>query len=363
VRAEWPASAEVERLSPTSFEVLRECRLRVAFGQQPTAGAFSGTPATRLGTACHNVLDEAVREQILQLEDWRDHVERLWDRELAAEEEHLRREGTVENPKRWPGYQLKRARLFQVAGRVREFLRALPADAEVLTEQPLSAAEGRLYGRPDLIIRSAERHQIIDYKSGGVLDRETKRPREAYVRQLQLYAYLEHEASGSWPTSAHLLPLHGAPVEVDVDPRRCSQLAAQALDVLDAYNAAVPDTPPASPTPGHCRWCPHGSECEPFWEACDESWAPTLIAAAGAVTRAFATPLGGITVHLDVARGSLGRSDLAIKNIDPTLFDHAQDLKEGDEVAAVGLIADDRGSGYWLGAGAILSATPSGAGC
>ena len=356
MRREQPASALVERLSPTSFEILHECKLRFAFGQHPSSHAFGGTPATRLGTVCHNVLDEAVRDRTLQLEDWRTRIEQLWDSKLA---ELARRERFSDEPTRWPGYQLKRARLFQVAGRIREFLEALPREAEVLTEQPLTAEEGRLYGRPDLIIRSSERHQIIDYKSGGVLDRETNQPREAYARQLQLYAFLEHETSGTWPMSAHLFPLQGAPVEIDIEPERCLELVAQALNELEAYNTAVPLTPQADPTPAHCRWCPHTTVCGPFWEACDESWASTLLAAAGHVTRSFGTPLGGVTVYLDVDSGSLDEESLVIKNIDPALHEDAGRVAAGDEVATTGLVADDRGSGYWLGASGAFAGAAS----
>ncbi|HET8892542.1 MAG TPA: PD-(D/E)XK nuclease family protein [Gaiellaceae bacterium] len=354
MRREQPASALVERLSPTSFEILHECKLRFAFGQQPSRHAFGGTPATRLGTVCHNVLDEAVRTGILQLEDWRSRIEQLWDSQLA---EFTRRERLSDDPARWPGYQLKRARLFHVAGRIRELLEALPADTELLTEQPLAAEGGRLYGRPDLIIRSTERHQIIDYKSGGVMDRETNQPRDAYARQLQLYAFLEHDASGTWPTSAHLFPLQGAPVEIDIEAERCSEVAAQALDELAAYNAVVPLTPEANPTPAHCRWCPHATVCGPFWEACDESWAPTVLAAAGRVTRVFQTPLGGVTVYFDVDSGSVKEEGLLIKNIDPALHEDTLRAVEGGEVAATGLVADDRGSGYWLGSAGTFAAS------
>jgi hypothetical protein len=354
VRREQPASALVERLSPTSFEILHECKLRFAFGQHPSSHAFGGTPATRLGAVCHNVLDEAVRNRTLQLEDWRSRIEQLWDSKLA---ELACRDRLSDEPTRWPGYQLKRARLFHVAGRIREFLEALPADAEVLTEQPLTAEGGCLYGRPDLIIRSTERHQIIDYKSGGVMDRETNQPREAYARQLQLYAFLEHHASGTWPTSAHLFPLQGAPVEIDIEPERCSELAAQALDELAAYNAMVPLTPQADPTPAHCRWCPHTTVCGPFWDACDEAWAPTLLAAAGHVTRSYGTPLGGVTVYLDVEVGSVTEKSLLIKNVDPALYEGADRAAEGIEVAATGLVADDRGSGYWLGSSGAFAAS------
>jgi CRISPR/Cas system-associated exonuclease Cas4 (RecB family) len=308
---------------------------------------------------CHNVLDEAVRTRDFRREDWRRHVEQLWDREVVAEKERGPREGVIDAPTRWPGYQLKRARLFQVAARVHELLEVLPPEAEVLTEEPLTAADGRLYGRPDLLIRRTERHEIIDYKSGGVVDRETNRPREAYVRQLQLYAYLEHEVSGSWAAKARLFPLQGTPVEIDVDPQRCVELATQALEAMDAYNAEVPRTPPASPTPDHCRWCPHAGVCEQFWQTCDASWAPMIIAAGGVVTRVFTTPLGGTTVYVNCQMGSVSESTIVIKNIDPFLYPDARELNAGDEVAAAGLVADEHGSGFWLRSAGIFSATRS----
>jgi len=357
VRFEQPPSALVERLSPTSYEVLGSCRLRYSFGQQPGAGTFRGTPAARLGTICHQVLDEAVRGAVFETDGWREEIEQLWDRALAAEETNAAADGVTEEARRWPGYQLKRARLFHVAGRLREFLGVLPRDAQLLVEQPLTAADGRLYGRPDLVIRSPGQHQIIDYKSGGVIDRDSKQPREVYVRQLQLYAFLEHEASGEWPATAHLVPLQGSPVEIDVDPDACTGLATQALQALDAYNDSVPATQPASPTPENCRWCSYPIICSAFWDRCDEAWAPAIAAAAGVVTHAFATPLGGMTAELQVTAGSLAEPSIVIKNIDASEHVDAARLAPGVEVAAVGLVADQRGTGYWLGNASGIAVT------
>jgi CRISPR/Cas system-associated exonuclease Cas4 (RecB family) len=294
------------------------------------------------------------------LEGWKDDVGRIWDAELALEHMRVQAAGVADEPRMWPGYQLKRARLFHVAGRVRELLVGLPPDAAVLTEEPLSAASGLLYGRADLIVRSSSQHQIIDYKSGGVLDRDTKRPREAYVRQLQLYAYLEHETSGSWPLSAHLFPLHGVPVEIDVDPEICSALAREALAILGEYNQAVPAVQPADPSPMHCKWCPFAAVCGSFWDACDSTWAPDLLAAAGMTTRQFTTPLGGLTVFIDIGAGSVVGDEVVIKNIDTAVFSDARGLVSGDELAAVGLVADDRGSGYWISGAGVLGVTRQG---
>jgi RecB family exonuclease len=309
---------------------------------------FRGTPAARLGTVCHSVLDKAVREGWLETDAWRQLVEEQWDREVAAEHDRGQAADHLGEPGKWPGYQLKRARLFQVANRLRDFLDDLPVGAEVLTEEPLSTDDGLLFGRVDLIIRTAERHQIIDYKSGGVLDRETNLPREAYVRQLQLYAFLEHASSGSWPSSAHLFPLKGAPIEIDIEADRCAALAADALAALRAYNDLVPTSQPASPTPAICQWCSAATVCAPFWDSCDATWASAIQAVAGVVSRVFVTPLGGVTLHLEAVTGSLGVQRVVIKNVDPVIFADASAVSEGDEVAATGLRVDDRGAGYWL---------------
>jgi CRISPR/Cas system-associated exonuclease Cas4 (RecB family) len=350
-----PLSAEIKRLSPSSFEVLHECSLRVAFAQDNRDGRSRGSTAARLGSVCHAVLDKAVRNGLLEQPNWRGGVERLWDAELAYETDRAVAVGLTEQPKKWPGYQLKRARLLQVAERVRTFLTALPGDAEVRTEESLTADHGRLYGRPDLIIRSSARHQIIDYKSGAVVERETNRPRQAYVRQLQLYAYLEHEATGSWPTTAHLFPLQGAPVEIEVDPQVCSQLAKSALDALDTYNAAVPQTPPPSPAPEHCRWCPYAVACASFWEECDETWSSAVLAVAGLVTRVFATQLGGVTAELNVEAGSIADARVVIKNIDAAVHADAGRLRVGDGIAVVGLLPDERGAGYRVASGGLVA--------
>ena len=64
--------------------------------------------------------------------------------------------------------------------------------------------------------------------------------KDAYLRQLQLYAYLEHEATGSWPSSGHLLPFTGSAVEANVSSEECVRIASEAEKLLDDFNETVP---------------------------------------------------------------------------------------------------------------------------
>ena len=77
--------------------------------------------------------------------------------------------------------------------------------------------------------------------------------------------------------------------------------------------------------------------------------------ALGSAKRVFATPLGGITVEVDVLAGSTDRATTVIKNINPETFPDSLGLGVGDEIGAVGLVADERGSGYWIGQGGMFT--------
>ncbi len=249
------------------------------------------TPATLLGQACHDALDDLIESGALRTDTWAEAAEAAWRAAIAR----VMADAHDDNPpEHLPGYQIKRVRLRQIAGRVRELLLAPDADgADVLAEETLEGAGGRLFGRPDLIICGDTAHRVIDYKTGQVADKESGAVKDAYARQLQLYAFLERERSGSWPTSAHLLPFSGQPVEVDVAPEQCEAVAEEAVELLDAFNATVPGHQPANASPGTCGFCPFSARCPALWASCGSSWAPDLVATAGTAHDVFTT-VGGL---------------------------------------------------------------------
>jgi CRISPR/Cas system-associated exonuclease Cas4 (RecB family) len=240
-------------------------------------------------------------------------------------------------PEDWPKFELKRARLLRLTRRLRDLLDALPDDVTLATEMPLSACEGRLYGVADLVVRSPRSHKIVDYKTGTVVDRLSGEVREAYKRQLQMYAYLEAETFGTWPETAHLLPLEGQPVEIEVDPEACAALAEEAIDLLEEFNADTPGPQPGSPGPAACESCHFVAMCPAFWDAYATGWGDDLVAAAGTVLRVRSSPLGGITLDLETSADEDARNLLVIRNIDPEGVPVAGMAVPGAEAYAVGL--------------------------
>ncbi len=338
---EVETSKRLEFLSPSSYENLRACRLRSAFAQLSSAQAQS-SPAAKLGTICHRVLDEMVSTQSIWEPRWLTQLESFWQQ--SAEQEA----GTLSVAERWPNYQLKRARLGRTAARLRELLVNLPVDAVVIPEQPMVGLDGRLRGRPDLVIRARKAHRVIDYKSGPAVDRQTLATRPTYERQLRLYALLEAEASGHWPDAAHLFPLEGEPVAIGIAEVDCREVAADAMRILDLFNEAAPGRQPPTVSPQTCSVCSYATQCRAFWSSCTLDWASSFLAVHGVVSSATITPLGGVSLQVRSDQGSIGERSVLIRNIDTGSHPDALYSGSGTEIAATGLRYESSRGSYRL---------------
>lgn len=321
---------------------MRACKMRAAFARSERKRPSIPSGPQLLGTICHDVLQALARSRAILSPGWERQLETEWSTATRAAAAHLAQDHgeRVLSPEQWDGYQIKLARLRKAARRLHDLLAPLGSTAELITERPLSAADGRVHGRPDLVVRTPTACWIIDYKTGAVLTRETREPHESYVRQLQLYAFLAAETIGRWPERAFLVPLQGAVVEVPIDPTRCSALAEEAIALLDAFNDRVPAPQPPSPAPETCQRCPYAPRCPAFWQACDEAWASVVLAAAGTVTSLSQSRLGGVSLTLDAEVGSLGERHIAVRGISVQDHPAAGSLASGGTVALVGLHAD-----------------------
>jgi CRISPR/Cas system-associated exonuclease Cas4 (RecB family) len=337
-----PSAEAVKAISPSGFEAMRACRLRAAFARSNQPSPAQPTAPQLLGTICHVVLETLTKTRAILGPDWTQQLELHWAKATreAAADLAAADGGAVAPPEQWDGYEIKLARLRKAARRLHELLAPLGDSAELITETSLSAADGWMHGRPDLIVRGEDVHWLLDYKTGPVLSRDSRVPRESYVRQLQLYAYLESESMGDWPQRAFLVPLQGPVVEVDIDPAACAALAEVALDLLAAFNAHAPAPQPPSPAPETCRWCPYAPNCPAFWESCDEGWAPTVLAAAGTAKAVTHPSLGGVSVTLEVEAGSLEHRSINVRAISVEDHPAAGMLAEGSDIALVGLRPD-----------------------
>ncbi len=290
--------------------------------------------AARLGTICHGTIETLIASGFASNGEWAGQLDAAW--QASLNQDRLEYPG-LEAPRRWT---LAFARLSKVMAELEQLLSSVARNADVVTEVDLSSQDGLLAGRADLIVRADEGSMIIDYKTGAAVDRETGELRESYARQLKLYSYLEHEVTGTWPTTSVLLPFVGTALRLPILPADCEAVATSARETLASYNKQVPHPPPAYPAPGACIWCDAAAACPRFWAACDADWAGEGIRAGrGTVEEAAATPLGGLTVRFDSIQGSI-RGTTTVRGIDPNLQTR---LTQGSTVGFIGLIAE-RGS-------------------
>jgi len=131
-------------------------------------------------------------------------------------------------------------------------------DEEV--EIPVASADGRYRGRVDRAEHLPHGTRLVDYKSAVRDDLP-----ERYERQLQLYAYMWHDARGAWPVEALVVyPLTGAAYPVAVDPETCQHVADDAGDIVQRMETER--APSDLATPGDvCTACEFRPWCRPFW--------------------------------------------------------------------------------------------------
>lgn len=316
---------------------MRTCRLKASFSRRSDGGSEPRTPEQVVGDVCHGVLEHLVRSKSLMASDW----EGAFDLALAEVTDQLARETREgphanileEDPERWPGYRMKVARLKRTSKRLHELLSPFGLEAEYLTEEPMSGLNGRIRGRPDLIVRGSSETWVIDYKSGRVLEEEGI-PRESYVRQLQLYAMLESETNGRWPSRAYLIPLNGSPVDVAIDEEQTQQLAKELVSSLEAYNETAPAAQPGSPSPEICRYCPYAAFCPAFWNAYDTTWEEHVRAVAGRVRAVTRAEVG---VRSLVLESATDEAAVAVERIAERDHPAIARVQAGSEVRLVGL--------------------------
>jgi CRISPR/Cas system-associated exonuclease Cas4 (RecB family) len=310
----------ISSTSPSLAEAMRGCMLRAGLSRCAQLQPFIlGNPKAWLGTAYHKVMEQ-IPAILGAGGDPLSRADAIWNAEIAR----LEQEAT-NHPLNarfgpavfWKGYFLVQAtmrlRIEESVARHSEAPAGAPALPPVAREVEITASQGKLRGKIDMI----RGDDLIDYKTGSIFEEDeisgASAVKPAYVRQLRTYAWLARSSTGQWVKRGLLYPLAGAPVEVPIIPAECEVQAAEAVALLDAYNAALTSgagpAAMASPSPDACRWCPFKPFCSAFWAAVNPDWSGQLDGEAiRATVVAPPQPLlapGAYSLVVDVQGGTL----------------------------------------------------------
>lgn len=329
-----PALQPFRRASPSRYTSLRECALREAWSLCWRPPLLPKSPAARLGTTIHGLLESASKGE---LEDGRASILQLrWDALLQSTEYAMSQSWLEKSllPLRLsvPDFEVRRLRglasAAAIAEDVRDSRRRLSADRTTGNEVWVASGNGLVGGYIDCVVETATDLIIRDFKTGAILDAdEPDSVKACYQDQLKLYAALYQSSFGRWPTRLELIPLRGAAIRLSFTPAECLALLNAASTFLEQLNEKIeqlklatdPMVQPAyalaAPAPDTCRFCEYRPACLPYHErrgmATTENWPRDVI---GELVEL--RPLGNGKLSLSVSDPSLG-PPVNVRGIDP----------------------------------------------
>jgi len=241
------------------------------------------TPAARLGTVSHRLLEEAGRGDFERADT--EALERRWDELVASSDQsaasswldrHL-----VPLNLAVPDYEVRKLKTLSKATMLAARAKAIPqsgggVDAVLVgSEVPVASPDGAAAGRIDAIVPGADGPVIRDYKSGAIYEAQggpDRMVKEEYAAQLRLYAAIYALMTSRWPSRLEVVPLQGEPVIVTFTRAECLRLLNQAIRLREDINRVIESAAPladridrlASPAPRTCSYCGYRPQCGPY---------------------------------------------------------------------------------------------------
>ena len=161
-------------------------------------------------------------------------------------------------------YRLIASRLRARAPQLQNFLKEWPNPA-IQTEVTLLDQQRKLWGRADILIRSADRIGLIEIKSGEKENTGISLSTDE-SRQIRLYAHLI-SCTYTFPDIVILFSLKRGLIEVPVS----AEAVTNALDeAMEARRMWFSGQRKATPHPDKCRFCPQRIRCSPSWRAIEQ---------------------------------------------------------------------------------------------
>ncbi len=322
-----PDPKPVDYITPSSAYSLSQCKLRAAYRSDPGyRGKTPSSQASRLGSACHEVLEEAGRGELPSSSspEWRKAFDAKWDLAVRKQEKEA-----SENPferhwppaAKWRNYSIRKI----ATRRLAEKVTATGTGATPAVEEEQQAFGGRLRGRAD-VIRRGEETEIEDYKTGSLFESGTEELKESYRTQMLLYAALEEAETGNVSGTSHAdssrrrSDLATDHFRAGSCRRRGSASRARCVQ-RGGRIRYLPAQELGSPGSESCRFCTYAVRCPRFWQSATSEWASEgVLAVAGEVQRREQAEHGSVGIQLEIASGSGGEGEAWIYGIDPERF-------------------------------------------
>jgi RecB family exonuclease len=286
------------RISPSRFLSLRKCPLREVRASAKENNLLPTSPASRLGTIIHRLLEDAGKGRVTNINE-----ETLWTRwdELVTSNENEMAISWLERslvPLRDSvrDYEVRRIRVFKRL--MKQFKQTLPDKSHSLRgngfgfEVWVESNDGSVGGKIDQVTGTPDAPIIRDYKSGQIAEIHQGEIRAQikndYQIQLELYAALYKATHGLWPEALEIVPLTGNCRSFPCISSECDELLELARRTRQEINETIGNAN-QNPSPGFtidnalgqphsetCRYCLYRPRCPAYQKAetqeSDQKW-------------------------------------------------------------------------------------------
>jgi PD-(D/E)XK nuclease superfamily len=287
LRLKRPTMRHLKRVSPSRYAAMQACLLREVWTASGNAPLLPPSPRAEIGSIAHRMIEAAGRGELEGVGSER--VYASWAALVSETEARMRLSPLtryqVPLSRSVPHFQVLRLRTYRRAAEIaHDAQRSSGGGPQQLHptlgfELWVESEDGQVGGFIDRVSVITEGVVLSDYKSGAVLEYENKEcpgeVKDAYRIQMELYAALYWQKTGTWPVRLEIVPLQGEPLDVHLDPRHAEHLLDEARaflrsanDRITAVRAGTADaTSLATPQPEHCRLCLFRPACSAYWIA------------------------------------------------------------------------------------------------
>jgi len=264
----------VKRISPSRFSQFQLCSLREIWSSNHQNALLPCHPSARLGTISHAVLEAAAKGGVSDRADlesfWNEVSKKVQDEMLQHRiEKHL-----VPLDVYAFNYEVKKILCFKMAEQILESP-GTEAAGKGSAEQWVESADRKIGGKIDLILAHEDGVEIVDYKTGNVLDSPSGSVNDEYEVQMKLYAGLYHEVKGDWPVKLSLIGIDGKKYSVPYSEKECTDLMDKARKIVDETNelieAGINPEDFANPSSEACKYCSYRPACKKYWLSREQS--------------------------------------------------------------------------------------------
>ena len=266
--------SSIERISPSRFNQFQLCSLREIWSSNHQGPLLPCHPSARLGTISHAILEAAAKGVVndrASLEAlWNNITKKVQDQMLQYQvEEHL-----VPLEIYAFNYEVKKILCFKMSEKIFESS-GPEVSGKRSAEQWFESADGKIGGKIDLILTHDDGVEIVDYKTGNVLDSQYDRIKDEYEVQMKIYAGLYHEVKNDWPVKLSLIGIDGKKYCVSFNKEECEDFINQVRKLVDETNelieAGLIPEDFANPSPSTCKYCSYRPSCKKYWLSRDSS--------------------------------------------------------------------------------------------